>query len=434
MTIVRRFDRGELRAAHKTKEGYLYAEGYATRAGVFLYKDREGSIRRELRPPSEVGDPESLASLARKPITNLHPTSFVDADNTATHGAGLVDPEVLFERDYADGFVKVKMTISRSDAVKDIEGGRRELSCGYTAELDETPGTWTDHSGTEHRYDSIQRKIRYNHLALVDKGRAGAHARLRVDSSDAVRIDQPETPNVENHTMSEPQKNNATLMISGQPFRLDEYPAIQREVLSLEKRNDGLAEELAELAKKVAEYEVKMADMEKELADMKAESDPAADMEGEEDMKGEEEEDMKGEEEEDMKGEEDKDRIDWANERYALIAWADDLRLDGFEDPRNLDMSNAEIKRAIVGSRFDEDTLKTKFHVDAALELMLKERSSESRNDADPVDETDPDKGSTKLVNALFNGRPTRREDRADTNTLAAAQAGYEERMRANLQ
>lgn len=184
-----RIDRGELMPAHTSPEGFLFVEGRPTRAGVFLYKRADGSILRELRPPEEVGSAESLATLARKPITNEHPPEFVDAANAEKYAAGSVDPEVVWEQDHLDGFVRVKGTVMREDAIRAIQDGRLELSCGYHADIDETPGVWTDSQGKEHRYDAIQRNIRYNHLALVDRGRAGKQARLRLDSVDASRID-----------------------------------------------------------------------------------------------------------------------------------------------------------------------------------------------------------------------------------------------------
>lgn len=187
--MSKRFDRGELVPAHRTPEGFLFVEGRATRAGVFLYKRGDGSIIRELRPPEEVGSAQSLATLARKPITNEHPSEFVDAKNAEQYVAGTVDPEVVWEQDHSDGFVKVRGTIMRQDAIEAIESGRHQLSCGYHADIEETPGVWTDAHGTEHRYDAVQRNIRYNHLALVDRGRAGKQARLRLDSDGAKRLD-----------------------------------------------------------------------------------------------------------------------------------------------------------------------------------------------------------------------------------------------------
>jgi hypothetical protein len=58
-----------------------------------------------------------------------------------------------------------------------------EVSCGYHCDVDETPGEFEGQ-----RYDRVQRNIRYNHVAVVERGRAG-DAKLRLDSNDDVRLD-----------------------------------------------------------------------------------------------------------------------------------------------------------------------------------------------------------------------------------------------------
>ena len=57
-----------------------------------------------------------------------------------------------------------------------LDTPHRELSCGYTLNLYETPEFVADGK----HYDAIQRNIRYNHLGVVQKGRAG-NARLNMD-------------------------------------------------------------------------------------------------------------------------------------------------------------------------------------------------------------------------------------------------------------
>ena len=42
-------------------------------------------------------------------------------------------------------------------------------------------------------YDYIQRNIRANHVAIVEKGRAGDAPRIRLDSADAVMLEEGET-------------------------------------------------------------------------------------------------------------------------------------------------------------------------------------------------------------------------------------------------
>lgn len=83
--------------------------------------------------------------------------------------------------------VKVPVTITDEDSIHQVESGKKqEVSCGYTCDLDETPGTHEDGEP----YDYVQKNIVYNHLAIVGKGRAGPSARIHLDSADAVMVTQ----------------------------------------------------------------------------------------------------------------------------------------------------------------------------------------------------------------------------------------------------
>jgi hypothetical protein len=85
-----------------------------------------------------------------------------------------------------DGFhVAIDLVINDATAVMDVEVGKCSLSMGYECELEPAPpgATWCGIA-----YDGIQRKIRYNHCAIVDRARAGDAARIRMDSADAVQI------------------------------------------------------------------------------------------------------------------------------------------------------------------------------------------------------------------------------------------------------
>ena len=64
-----------------------------------------------------------------------------------------------------------------------VEAGKHQLSVGYHADLDETPGSWRGE-----RYDAVQRNIRGNHLAIVDQGRAGPAAAIRIDTKEPVHM------------------------------------------------------------------------------------------------------------------------------------------------------------------------------------------------------------------------------------------------------
>lgn len=180
---ARRCDRGELLRAHRTTEGYLLIEGRAARPGVLTYRNADGSTTRELVLPEELHRTDSLATLARKPVTVEHPSVPVGPDNVRELGVGDVDGEVAVEEE--GGFVRVKLVVSRRDGIDAIDSdGIRELSPGYDCRIDATPGTHPTYGA----YDQIQRDRRYNHLALTERARGGPEIRFRVDGA-SVQVD-----------------------------------------------------------------------------------------------------------------------------------------------------------------------------------------------------------------------------------------------------
>lgn len=169
-TIVQRFDSLPLDATYFTDEGYLVDHPIVTSVGIFVYHNPDGSERRELRLPEEVFAEKSLASYKGKPIIVTHDAGYVDTDNVKEESIG-----TILSEGYRDGDdVRAEIIIHDTDSLKKYK--MRELSCGYNLRLDETPGVWEGQP-----YDAIQRDIEINHLALVDKARAGEQARLNID-------------------------------------------------------------------------------------------------------------------------------------------------------------------------------------------------------------------------------------------------------------
>jgi uncharacterized protein len=183
MKRVQRFDIARLDKVELTPEGFVESPVRATRVGVFLYKDATGKPFRELRLPDEVFNPDSMATLAMKPITNEHPSELVTVDNIKDVQVGYTGENVK-----ADGqFLHIDRAVfTDKKTIDDINKGKREVSCGYELELDFSGGFWNgqnvNQDGDGEQFDAIQRNIRYNHLALVSRGRAGAAVRLRLDS------------------------------------------------------------------------------------------------------------------------------------------------------------------------------------------------------------------------------------------------------------
>jgi hypothetical protein len=247
--MPQRYDVGRLDKPQKTPQGGLRAQGFLTRTGVFIYDGPNGPVK-EYRPPEEVFHADSLATLPGAPLTAGHPRGFVSPDNFSDHAVGHVGDEVKQDGGYVAAFV----TVQDRRAIKAIESGQRELSCGYACRIDDAPGT----TPTGEAYDRVQRDIRYNHVALVAKGRAGADVRLRLDASGdqtfphEVRMDTKEQTKVER--------------IDGVDYELGTPPhadAVKRRDAADKKR----AADFDVLKARCDAAESKLADAEKKLAE-----------------------------------------------------------------------------------------------------------------------------------------------------------------------
>ena len=156
----------------KTSDGYLEGHAIITRVGVFTYINPDGSTRKELRTPEEVFKKDAMDSFKLLPMTDDHPQEIVNSDNYKELSIGYTGEDVKKDGDYLISNLK----ITHNDSINQILNGKRGLSCGYTTDLVKKDGI---HNGES--YDYIQTNIRGNHLAIVDMGRAGEMARLKLD-------------------------------------------------------------------------------------------------------------------------------------------------------------------------------------------------------------------------------------------------------------
>lgn len=69
MSVLRYDQASPLSKPVRLPNGFVRAEGYLTRSGIFVYRDAQGKAIRELRPPEEVMHPDSLASFGLMPVT-----------------------------------------------------------------------------------------------------------------------------------------------------------------------------------------------------------------------------------------------------------------------------------------------------------------------------------------------------------------------------
>lgn len=167
-----------------TDEGFLKVPAHISRVGIQNYlavemglTDREPTeIIRVYRPESEVFSDQSLQSFANKPVTDNHPPELVNTQNAKQFSVGMSGPEVVRDGTLA----KTVLNITDATAISNIESGKVELSNGYTADIDWTPGVTPDGEN----FDAIQRNIKGNHIAIVERGRAGSACRVADNSPD----------------------------------------------------------------------------------------------------------------------------------------------------------------------------------------------------------------------------------------------------------
>lgn len=172
-----------------TNQGFMKVDALVTRAGIFNYRKDGGGVSRELRTPEEVFNSDSLSTLKGVPITFLnsngkliHPTEKVDSENFKKYTVGLTGEDVKRIDQGGVPFVSINMTIMDSDVIKHIQDKRDRgedvnLSCGYATKVITEQGT----HDTEGRYDAKQTRIQYNHVSIVESGRAGEQVKLRLD-------------------------------------------------------------------------------------------------------------------------------------------------------------------------------------------------------------------------------------------------------------
>ena len=245
---MQRFDNVTF-AATKTAEGFIRDTPIVGRAGILLYRNADGTEHREYRPPEEAFKADSLASLMGKPITIGH-KAFVTSGNAAQ----VAPVGSVLSAGRQDG-----NNITADIVIYNLDTDSRELSCGYTLDLDETPGTTPE---GEH-YDAIQRNIVYNHLAIVPQGRAGV-ARLNMDGSQVI---DDEDNSKEDKKMAEMTK-----------VRLDsgiEYDCAPEVKVAIEKMRKDSAEMKKEADKLQAKFDALEAELKKEKEGRKADAEKA---------------------------------------------------------------------------------------------------------------------------------------------------------------
>jgi len=130
-----------------------------------------------MRDEADVFDEDSVNSFRTDPKKDGKNIS-VTADNSAELQVGVLEGLPTREDTKLTG----TLVIARQDAIDMIEDGTQELSAGYTCDVEMVDGE----NGETLYY---QRNIRANHIAIVDKGRAGSAVRIADDAEPVVDVE-----------------------------------------------------------------------------------------------------------------------------------------------------------------------------------------------------------------------------------------------------
>lgn len=329
------FDKAPIQSRKKTSDGYLAVSTLVARTGVQDYlaselgdhfKDRApNSIVKIYRPESEVFAADSMASYAFKPVTNNHPSESVKSHNWADLAKGAIGADVVRDGEA----VRVNMLVMDGATVAEIDSGKRQLSAGYTAIIDATPGTTPDGQA----YDGRQTNIRINHVAVVDKARGG-DALVIPDSKFAICDSNP-------NAMPK-RKYMEHLTFDGVSVPLDDAKGVTSLFDKMTAQIDAFKVQLADMDKKMAEK-----DDELEKAKSKVKDEAAIDA--------------------------------LVSDRAALIATV--AKIDDAFDCKG--KSDADIKRAVVVAKFgDAMADKSADYIAARFDILADAEPSDPIKDA----------------------------------------------------
>ena len=257
----------------KTPEGFLICKnvpiartGYQTYLESELIEDGDPSERVNVyRSPDEVFSPATLASFEGKPVCNGHPCVDVTPDNYKVYSKGHVQHVRIGKGDDADKIL-ADLYITDKDLIDEIQNGKREVSAGYYAEDKE------DSTGR-----ICQTKIRGNHVAVVDEGRAGRSVCIRDTAKDInSSINNPSGGlNMKMDRKRKVANLVARYLRDAEPEQLEERLKDAAEVLNeeLAKKDEDVIEEKEEMKDACKDEEPKDMELWKKIDEIMARLD-----------------------------------------------------------------------------------------------------------------------------------------------------------------
>ncbi|WP_419593934.1 DUF2213 domain-containing protein [Thiolapillus sp.] len=210
------------------QNGALRLKGRAARTGILVYRMADGSERREYVPPETLFNADSMDVMTGIPLTLNHPTAGVSPDNYNEVVAGAV-----VATDAQGEYLGVDVTVNARDAIDAVKSGTSQLSCGYFVTTMDMDGQIDGE-----RYDAIQIARKYNHLAVVDCGRAGPECSLKLDYAiqveDTMTKKADETPDPKDDKKID--QNNQKPDPKPEPNPADDSVKLQARIDALEAK------------------------------------------------------------------------------------------------------------------------------------------------------------------------------------------------------
>ncbi len=186
----------------RTDEGFLVASGIVATEGIYEYRrdefakvampdgfDTSRQTFKIYKPASVLQSSQYLGSMVGKPITDNHPSSFVDTKNSHRVTRGHIQGKPKY-----DAGAVATLYITDAELINEIDTDQKvELSTG-----EDTRWIWETGSFNGQPYDGIMTSGTINHVAVVRKARAGAAARiLNGENMDEVVENKTEVAPVE---------------------------------------------------------------------------------------------------------------------------------------------------------------------------------------------------------------------------------------------
>lgn len=253
----------------RASDGALLTDARIARTGIQKYlgkevdPDNEHGFRdnarmvRVYRPGSEVFSADTMASAAHRPVTNNHPSPLlVDSSTWKGTAVGNTADEVSAEGIY----LRVPLMVSDAAAIEDIMSGKRELSAGYTSILDWTPGK--TQSGEE--YDAVQKNIRFNHVAIVQYGRAGSAVRIGDAAAPYEDDGEPEGESTMSTTLKTVTVDGLSIEVTDQGSQV-----INKLQATIDSMNSASKQVLADHSAALALKDTELAKKDAEIADLR---------------------------------------------------------------------------------------------------------------------------------------------------------------------